>query len=152
MLQKIRGRFSSVPVQASAASEAEAQGGPLQVMISGAPAAGKGTQCAMIVQKYGLVHISVGDLLRAEVAAETPAGKKAKAYMDAGDLVPNDVVVEMVKVSMCKKLQWSRSNVLLWERAALMMTADAVQCITLLSYTFLFLCAHYFDLRLISMK
>lgn len=41
--------------------------------------------------QYGLVHISVGDLLRAEVAAGTPAGKKAKAFMDAGDLVPNEV-------------------------------------------------------------
>ncbi|PRW20668.1 adenylate kinase [Chlorella sorokiniana] len=66
-------------------------------MIAGAPAAGKGTQCAKIVEKYGLVHISVGDLLRAEVAAGTPAGKKAKSFMDNGDLVPNEVVVEMVK-------------------------------------------------------
>ena len=41
--------------------------------------------------QYDLVHISVGDLLRAEVAAQTPAGKKAKAFMDAGDLVPNEV-------------------------------------------------------------
>lgn len=70
---------------------------PLKVMIAGAPAAGKGTQCARIVDKYGLVHISVGDLLRAEVAGGTPAGLKAKAFMDAGDLVPNEVVVEMVK-------------------------------------------------------
>lgn len=69
----------------------------LRVMIFGAPAAGKGTQCAKIVEKYGLVHISVGDLLRAEVAEGTPAGKKAKEFMDAGDLVPNEVVVEMVK-------------------------------------------------------
>lgn len=66
-------------------------------MIAGAPAAGKGTQCARIVEEYGLVHVSVGDLLRAEVAAQTPAGKKAKSFMDNGDLVPNDVVVEMVK-------------------------------------------------------
>jgi hypothetical protein len=114
-------------------------------MIAGAPAAGKGTQCAKIVEKvrqdcraclqatsrgppalavgesnerphlfqpawqllrpscmplplycppapqYGLAHISVGDLLRAEVAAGTPAGKKAKSFMDNGDLVPNEV-------------------------------------------------------------
>jgi adenylate kinase family enzyme len=71
---------------------------PLRVMIAGAPAAGKGTQCARIVEKFNLVHISVGDLLRAEVSAGTPAGLRAKAFMDAGDLVPNDVVVEMVKV------------------------------------------------------
>ncbi|KAL4450571.1 hypothetical protein ABPG77_000927 [Micractinium sp. CCAP 211/92] len=74
-----------------------AANGQLRVMIAGAPAAGKGTQCAKIVEKYGLVHISVGDLLRAEVAAGTPAGKKAKSFMDNGDLVPNEVVVEMVK-------------------------------------------------------
>ena len=74
-----------------------ASGKPLRVMIAGAPAAGKGTQCARIVEEYGLVHISVGDLLRAEVAAGTPAGKKAKSFMDNGDLVPNEVVVEMVK-------------------------------------------------------
>jgi adenylate kinase len=72
-------------------------GEPLKVMIAGAPAAGKGTQCARIVEEYGLVHISVGDLLRAEVAAGTDAGKKAKSFMDNGDLVPNEVVVEMVK-------------------------------------------------------
>lgn len=82
----------------AAASQAGAEkSGPLKVMIAGAPAAGKGTQCARIVEQYGLVHISVGDLLRAEVAAGTPAGKKAKSFMDNGDLVPNDVVVEMVK-------------------------------------------------------
>ncbi|KAL4439685.1 hypothetical protein ABPG75_002686 [Micractinium tetrahymenae] len=74
-----------------------AANGQLRVMIAGAPAAGKGTQCAKIVEKYGLVHISAGDLLRAEVAAGTPAGKKAKSFMDNGDLVPNEVVVEMVK-------------------------------------------------------
>ena len=76
---------------------ASAAGAPLRIMIAGAPAAGKGTQCANIVDKYGLVHISVGDLLRAEVKAGTPAGKKAKSFMDSGGLVPNDVVVEMVK-------------------------------------------------------
>lgn len=70
---------------------------PLKVMIAGAPAAGKGTQCAKIVEKYGLEHISVGDLLRAEVASGTPAGLRAKAFMDRGDLVPNEVVVDMVK-------------------------------------------------------
>ncbi len=46
--------------------------------------------------QFGLVHISVGDLLRAEVEAGTPAGRKAQQFMDAGNLVPNEVVVEMV--------------------------------------------------------
>eukprot|EP00798_Chlamydomonas_sp_ICE-L_P015246 gene15246-21328_t len=74
----------------------------LKVMIAGAPAAGKGTQCANIVQKYNLVHISVGDLLRDEVKAGTPAGAKAKEFMDAGALVPNKVVVEMVQTRLGK--------------------------------------------------
>lgn len=69
----------------------------LKVMISGAPAAGKGTQCAKIIEKFGLVHISVGDLLREQVAKGTPAGKKAQDYMNKGVLVPDEVVVEMVK-------------------------------------------------------
>lgn len=65
-------------------------------MISGAPASGKGTQCRMIVEKYGLVHISTGDLLRAEVSSGTKIGKKAKEYMDNGMLVPDQVVTDMV--------------------------------------------------------
>ncbi|GLI59156.1 hypothetical protein VaNZ11_000981 [Volvox africanus] len=69
----------------------------LKVMISGAPAAGKGTQCAKIIDKYNLVHISVGDILRDEVKNGTAAGKKAKDYMERGVLVPDEVVVEMVK-------------------------------------------------------
>ncbi|WIA16468.1 hypothetical protein OEZ85_013152 [Tetradesmus obliquus] len=70
---------------------------PLRVMIAGAPAAGKGTQCEKIVEKFNLVHISVGDLLREQVQQGTPAGKKAKDFMDQGVLVPDEVVVEMVK-------------------------------------------------------
>lgn len=50
-------------------------------------------QCEMIVEKYGLAHISAGDLLRAEVAAGTEAGKTAKKFMDSGDLVPDEVGV-----------------------------------------------------------
>ncbi|KAL9250673.1 Adenylate kinase 5, chloroplastic-like protein [Drosera capensis] len=69
---------------------------PLKVMISGAPASGKGTQCQMIAQKFGLVHISTGDLLRAEVAAGTEIGNKAKEYMNTGRLVPDEIVTAMV--------------------------------------------------------
>ncbi|KAJ8634853.1 hypothetical protein MRB53_009120 [Persea americana] len=69
---------------------------PLKVMISGAPASGKGTQCKMIVEKYGLVHISTGDLLRAEVSSGTDIGKKAKEYMENGLLVPDEIVTAMV--------------------------------------------------------
>lgn len=68
-----------------------------KIVIAGAPASGKGTQCEMIVKKFGITHISAGDLLRAAVAEGTPAGKQAKEFMDRGDLVPNEVVVTMVK-------------------------------------------------------
>lgn len=69
---------------------------PLKVMISGAPASGKGTQCELIVQKFGLVHISTGDLLRAEVSSGTEIGNKAKEFMNAGRLVPDEIVTAMV--------------------------------------------------------
>ncbi|KAL0351356.1 UNVERIFIED_CONTAM: Adenylate kinase, chloroplastic [Sesamum calycinum] len=70
---------------------------PLRVMISGAPASGKGTQCELITKKYNLVHIAAGDLLRAEVAAGTENGKRAKEFMERGQLVPDEIVVMMVK-------------------------------------------------------
>ena len=70
--------------------------GPKKIVIAGAPASGKGTQCELIVDKYGLEHISAGDLLRAAVAAGTDLGVRAKEFMDRGDLVPDEVVVGMV--------------------------------------------------------
>lgn len=91
-----RARFGRV-ARRSVVVRADQAGRPLRVMIAGAPAAGKGTQCEKIIQKYGLVHISVGDLLREEVKNGTPAGKKARDFMDKGVLVPDEVVVEMVK-------------------------------------------------------
>ncbi|KAI8565673.1 hypothetical protein RHMOL_Rhmol03G0278800 [Rhododendron molle] len=76
---------------------------PIKVMISGAPASGKGTQCEMIVQKFGLVHISTGDLLRAEVSAGTEIGNKAKEYMNVGCLVPDEVVTAMVTARLSQQ-------------------------------------------------
>ncbi|KAG1363617.1 adenylate kinase, chloroplastic-like [Cocos nucifera] len=70
---------------------------PLKIMISGAPASGKGTQCELIKKKYGLVHIAAGDLLRAEIGSGTENGKRAKEYMEKGMLVPSEIVVMMVK-------------------------------------------------------
>ncbi|KAK4481931.1 hypothetical protein RD792_012844 [Penstemon davidsonii] len=72
-------------------------------MISGAPASGKGTQCEMIVQKFGVVHISTGDLLRAEVSAGTEIGNKAKEYMNSGRLVPDEIVTAMVTARLSLK-------------------------------------------------
>eukprot|EP01031_Cornospumella_fuschlensis_P028576 gene28576-34497_t len=59
---------------------------PLKVIIAGAPAAGKGTQCEIIKSRYGLVHLSTGDILRAAVKEGTSLGMQAKAFMDAGKL------------------------------------------------------------------
>ncbi|KAL9345125.1 hypothetical protein Peur_062800 [Populus x canadensis] len=76
---------------------ASAKADPLKIMISGAPASGKGTQCELITKKYGLVHIAAGNLLRAEIASGSENGKRAKEYMEKGQLVPNEIVVMMVK-------------------------------------------------------
>ena len=89
--------MSSPSLSAAVASSAHDQAGPLQVIIAGAPASGKGTQCEMIVRELGLTHISAGDLLREQVSMGTENGKIAKEYMDRGDLVPDGVVIDMVK-------------------------------------------------------
>jgi len=68
-----------------------------KIIISGAPASGKGTQCQLIVEKYGVKHISTGDALRAQVRGETELGKQAKAFMDAGDLVPDELIMNIMK-------------------------------------------------------
>lgn len=72
---------------------------PLKLIIAGAPASGKGTQCAIIKEKYGVVHLSTGDMLRAAVAAGTEVGRKAKDFMDSGMLVPDDVIIGVVSTS-----------------------------------------------------
>lgn len=68
----------------------------MRLVLLGAPGAGKGTQAKKLIEKYGIPHISTGDLLRAAVAAGTPLGKEAKSYMDKGELVPDSVVLGMV--------------------------------------------------------
>lgn len=69
----------------------------MNIVLLGAPGAGKGTQAAKLVEKYGFAHISTGDMLRAAVKNQTPLGLEAKKYMDAGDLVPDEVVIGLVK-------------------------------------------------------
>jgi adenylate kinase len=66
------------------------------LVLFGPPGSGKGTQSSNIVDSYGLKHISTGDLLRDEVAAQTPLGVEAKKYMDQGLLVPDEVVIGMI--------------------------------------------------------
>ena len=68
----------------------------MNIVLLGAPGAGKGTQAAKLVEEFGTPHISTGDMLRAAVKAGTPLGQKAKSFMDAGDLVPDDVIIGLV--------------------------------------------------------
>lgn len=68
----------------------------MRIVLLGAPGAGKGTHCKRIVERYGLLHLSSGDILRRERAEGTDLGKKAQSYMDAGTLVPDDLIVEMM--------------------------------------------------------
>jgi len=68
----------------------------MNLVLLGAPGAGKGTQAANLVSEFSFAHISTGDILRAAVKNETPLGLEAKKYMDAGDLVPDSVVIGLV--------------------------------------------------------
>ena len=71
-------------------------------MFVGPPGAGKGTQAAKIAARYGIPHISTGDMLREEVKNETPLGLEAKKYMDTGAYVPDDVIIRMVEQRVSK--------------------------------------------------
>ena len=79
----------------------------MKIVLLGAPGAGKGTQAVKIAEKYGIVHISTGDIFRKNLKEGTPVGLKAKAYIDKGQLVPDEVTCEIVaerlKESDCQK-------------------------------------------------
>jgi len=83
---------------------------PRHLLLCGAPASGKGTQCEKLVDKYGYVHLSTGDILREAVKEGTVIGQQAKGYMDRGDLVPDHIVIgvvdEKMKSDETKKKGW----------------------------------------------
>ena len=74
----------------------------MHILLMGPPGAGKGTQAAKLVKKYGIPHISTGDMFRAAVKEGTELGKKAKACMDAGQLVPDEITIGIVRERLQK--------------------------------------------------
>ncbi len=70
------------------------------LILFGPPGSGKGTQSEKLMQKYNLIHLSTGDLLRKEIAAKTPLGMEAKSFMDNGILVPDEVVIGMISSAL----------------------------------------------------
>ncbi len=72
----------------------------LNIVLFGPPGAGKGTQADFLIEKFKLIHLSTGDLLRTQIAAETTLGLEAKSYMDKGFLVPDSIVIGMIKAKL----------------------------------------------------
>ncbi|MCR5486655.1 MAG: adenylate kinase [Lachnospiraceae bacterium] len=75
----------------------------MKIIMLGAPGAGKGTQAKMISEKYGIPHISTGDIFRANIKEGTELGKEAKSYMDAGKLVPDELTVRILLDRVAKE-------------------------------------------------
>lgn len=69
----------------------------MRLLLIGAPGSGKGTQAELLVQRYGITHISSGDLLRQHVREQTALGRQIKSYLDRGDLVPIGIVLDMLR-------------------------------------------------------
>lgn len=75
----------------------------MKIIMLGAPGAGKGTQAKKIAEKYGIPHISTGDIFRANIKNQTELGKKAKGYMDQGMLVPDELTLELIMDRFAKE-------------------------------------------------
>jgi len=86
--------------EANAAAAAAPTEPGIRVVLMGPPGSGKGTQAPKLVEKYCVCHLSTGDMLRAAVKAQTPLGKQAKDIMDAGQLVPDDLVVDLISENL----------------------------------------------------
>jgi adenylate kinase len=74
----------------------------LNIVLFGPPGAGKGTQSERLIEKYGLTHLSTGDIFRANIKGETELGLLAKSYMDKGHLVPDSVTIDMLRAEVLK--------------------------------------------------
>ncbi|MEV6135841.1 adenylate kinase [Nocardia sp. NPDC051990] len=74
----------------------------MRLVLLGPPGAGKGTQADLLSDKLGVPHISTGDLFRTNISAQTPLGREAQKYIDAGDLVPSDVTNRMVEARVAE--------------------------------------------------
>jgi adenylate kinase family enzyme len=70
------------------------------IILFGPPGSGKGTQSERLIAKYGLKHLSTGDLLRREIDGQTPLGQAAQSFMDKGQLVPDEMVIEMISSAL----------------------------------------------------
>ncbi len=74
----------------------------LNIVLFGPPGAGKGTQSEKLIEKYGLIHLSTGDIFRANIKGETELGMLAKSYIDKGQLVPDEVTINMLKAEVLR--------------------------------------------------
>jgi adenylate kinase len=75
----------------------------LNIVLFGPPGAGKGTQSERLIEKYGLIHLSTGDIFRANIKGETELGTLAKSYIDKGQLVPDEVTINMLRSEVMKR-------------------------------------------------
>ena len=94
---RLEEKYSLAKIMMATTTDSDHEPVAKKIIIAGAPASGKGTQCAVIQQRFHVVHLSTGDMLRAAVAAGTAVGQQAKDYMDNGMLVPDEVIIGIVK-------------------------------------------------------
>lgn len=74
----------------------------LNIVLFGAPGCGKGTQSELLEKKYGLAHVSTGDIIRSEIAAKTTLGEKMQSYIERGELAPDEIVIGMIENYLAK--------------------------------------------------